>query len=323
MAKAKNVKSKSSPLISAVICTYDRYDELPGAIESLLTQDLAADQYEILVIDNLPTHENFSRFQRRYHGKNGVRYIAEPIAGLSQARNTALAQCHGQYIAFIDDDARACPVWLSNILKTFRTFGPACAVVGGPVRPIWLGTRPNWLADNMLGALSLVDWGGEHAHVAAAHEWFAGTNITFDVKILRRYGGFSTDLGRSGLGSSLLGNEEIACMRHIRSEGYLNVYAPAALVEHRLPTDRLKPEWFRKRMAWQAVSDLHLEGAPSLERLEQAWHNLTGFMAQLPPENRSLRGLFIQPDSAEQAERQVGMFYDLCLMTLSAFSRED
>jgi len=34
------------------------------------------------------------------------------------------------------------------------------------------------------------------------------------------------------------------------------IYAPKALVEHVIPSERLTQSWFRRRAAWQAVSDL-------------------------------------------------------------------
>jgi cellulose synthase/poly-beta-1,6-N-acetylglucosamine synthase-like glycosyltransferase len=39
--------------LSAVICTYNRYDLLPEAIESLVKQDVPADLFEIIVVDKL------------------------------------------------------------------------------------------------------------------------------------------------------------------------------------------------------------------------------------------------------------------------------
>ena len=48
--------------LSAVICTYNRYDLLPEAIESLVEQDLPAGSLEIIVVDNSPDQACAARF---------------------------------------------------------------------------------------------------------------------------------------------------------------------------------------------------------------------------------------------------------------------
>ena len=51
---ARSRASLKHPLISAVVCTYDRYDLLEGAIETLIGQSMPAHQFEILIVDNSP-----------------------------------------------------------------------------------------------------------------------------------------------------------------------------------------------------------------------------------------------------------------------------
>jgi hypothetical protein len=59
-----------------------------------------------------------------------------------------------------------------------------------------------------------------------------------------------------GSGSTLLSNEEIEASERVRAMGKLAVYTPKAVVEHVIPPERLTQSWFRRRAAWQAVSDL-------------------------------------------------------------------
>ena len=91
--------------ISAVICTHNRAAYLQKAIQSLIEQTLPKDQYEIIVVDNSSTDNTkqvVSRLQAaclRSQEKTDacglqleacdlVRYVFEPVLGLSQARNT-------------------------------------------------------------------------------------------------------------------------------------------------------------------------------------------------------------------------------------------
>jgi|SRR5271163_1589716 len=81
--------------LSAVICTYNRYDLLPAAIESLVKQDVPADLFEIIVVDNSPDQAGAARFGQRYSGLSNLTYLVEPKPGLpmpaTKARRRHLA----------------------------------------------------------------------------------------------------------------------------------------------------------------------------------------------------------------------------------------
>ena len=100
----------------------------------------------------------------------------------------------------------------------------------------------------------------------SAGEWLAGCNISFDRASLIAAGGFSTRLGRIGSGSTLLSNDEMEASERVTAMGKLAIYAPKAVVEHVIPPEQLTQSWFRRRAAWQAVSDLlsEPESAPAL-----------------------------------------------------------
>lgn len=305
--------------IAAVICTYNRYDVLGHAIESLRQQTLPKDDYEIIVVDNLPGTKDFERNSKKFDSKDNIRYVAEPIAGLSSARNRGLAECHSDIIAFMDDDAIAEDTWLAEILAAFQIFGDAAGIVGGRVRPIWEVPRPSWLEDSMLGHLSVVDWGGDKARIAQPDEWFAGTNISYRSTLLRQHGGFTLGLGRNGQTASLLGNEEIAVTNYIRDAGYLAIYAPSASVEHLVPAARLDRGWFRKRAAWQAVSDFLMQDHAAEANSAEAWGGVVKYINNLPPEERSLRGLFHATDRGDLFRWQTSAVYDMTRILLSKF----
>jgi GT2 family glycosyltransferase/glycosyltransferase involved in cell wall biosynthesis len=251
--------------LSAIICTYNRYDLLPGAIDSLVQQDIPAGLLEIIVVDNSPDQAGAARFGQRYAGLSNLTYIVEPKPGLSNARNIGTAAALGRIVAFIDDDARACQSWAKELLNAHAAFDGQAGVVGGPIAPRWTDEKPAWLGKPLLGYLSLVDLGHELRELSAG-EWLAGCNISFDREALIAAGGFSTRLGRTGSGSTLLSNEETELSERVRAIGKLVIYAPKAVVEHVIPPERLTQSWFLRRAAWQAVSDLLSEPelAPAL-----------------------------------------------------------
>jgi hypothetical protein len=61
-----------------------------------------------------------------------VVYLCEPKPGVASARNAAVAQVRGQFIAFLDDDEEASPQWLAALLAVQSRFD--ADAVFGPVR---------------------------------------------------------------------------------------------------------------------------------------------------------------------------------------------
>ena len=136
---------RTEPALSAVICTYDRYELLPEAIESLQRQDAPAGTVEIIVVDNSPDQAAAASFGRRYAGLPQITYLTAATPGLSNARNVATATARGDIVAFIDDDARASPGWAAALIAAYADYGGRAGIVGGRVVPRWLGEPPAWL----------------------------------------------------------------------------------------------------------------------------------------------------------------------------------
>jgi glucosyl-dolichyl phosphate glucuronosyltransferase len=285
--------------LSAIICTYNRYGLLPEAIDSLIKQDIPAGLLEIIVVDNSPDQARAARFGQRYAGLSNLTYIVEPKPGLSNARNIGTAAALGRIAAFIDDDARACQSWAKELLNAHAAFDGRAGIVGGPIVPRWTDEKPAWLGKLLLGYLSLIDLGHELRELSAG-EWLAGCNISFDRESLIAAGGFSTRLGRTGSGSTLLSNEEVEVSERVRAMGRLAIYAPKAVVEHVIPPERLTQSWFRRRAAWQAVSDLLSEPelAPALAEIASRRLSRMSHESQLFGESRSAAALKCDMDLA-------------------------
>jgi glycosyltransferase involved in cell wall biosynthesis len=301
---------RGQPSITAVVCTYNRYEVLAKAIMSLGEQDLPADQYRILVIDNSPDADRAHAFSARFRELRNFYFIHEAAPGLSHARNLAVRECGTEFIAFLDDDAIASKRWLAAILAGFAEFGGRAMIVGGPVLPIWGAPRPSWLHDKMLFSLSVIDWGGVLRR-ADQGEWFCGANIAFRTRAILESGGFAIDLGRKGAGGALLSNEESQAVAQIRARGGLMIYAPQAKVEHLIDESRLTHAWFRKRMAWQATSDFLMDPGEFGHKSRELWLGLRNYLAARPPHERTMRGLLIDTDDPDLFYWQLGAIYNL------------
>lgn len=97
-----------NPVVSVVIPCYNQERYLGEAIESVLTQDLAAQ--EIIVVNDGST-DNSGEIAKSFVGR--IRYIEQPNSGVSAARNVGIRLSTGRYIAFLDADDFCLPGRLS------------------------------------------------------------------------------------------------------------------------------------------------------------------------------------------------------------------
>lgn len=98
-----------TPLVSAIIPTYNRAAYLVQAVESALAQSYPA--LEIVVVDDGSTDGTREALTPYLHR---IRYIYQDNQGEAVARNTALAASKGELIAFLDSD----DIWLPGRLET-------------------------------------------------------------------------------------------------------------------------------------------------------------------------------------------------------------
>jgi glycosyltransferase involved in cell wall biosynthesis len=99
-----------SPLVSAVITTYNYARFLPGAIEGVLAQTYP--NIEVVVVDDGSTDDTREVVGR--YASRGVRYVYQDNRGPGPARNRGLQATSGSIIAFCDAD----DVWLPDKIAT-------------------------------------------------------------------------------------------------------------------------------------------------------------------------------------------------------------
>ena len=309
-------------IINVVLCTYDRYELLDEAIASVVGQDLSSRDYRITVIDNSPDAARSREMSHRWRGTRNLLWHHEPVAGLSRARNLGLDATTTPLVAFLDDDAVASESWLARKIEAFEALGPDAHIIGGRVRPRFEGIRPAWLADSMLCYLSACDL-GEETRFIEPHEWVVGANLSYRTAAVKKAGGFSTALGRVGGGASLMSNDETDLQDRIGARGGLTGYSPLAEVEHIVLSSRLRQSWFRKRLAWQAVSDYVRVPDVMQANAAGAWDRTKRFLASCPPADRTLRGLALAHNDSDRFTAQIGATYDAVHAILAGLDEDD
>jgi GT2 family glycosyltransferase len=181
------------------------------------------------------------------HRATGVGVLAEPRAGLSRARNRALAWAGDDdaVLAFVDDDAVAAAGWLDALRRRWEEAPGEVACIGGPIRPRFAAPPPPWFSDGIAHVLTLLDRGPDARDLDPAVEAVYGANISFRVGPLRRAGGFDPGLGHA-TGRVYFGEEDEA-QRALARLGYVTRYVPDAAVWHVIGPERLTRSSFVKR----------------------------------------------------------------------------
>jgi glycosyltransferase involved in cell wall biosynthesis len=252
-----NPQSASGQLLDIAICTSNRPDYLRQLLETIASQPNFSRINQIFIIENGDPNERYRAVIDEFSTSAPLSYHHDSVANLSRARNSALKLTSAPWLAFIDDDVTPSLGWLSAMVKAIKAF-PQAGIIAGRVDPLFVNRRPVWLADELLGFLSVVNWGGPLRELRSG-EWVCGANMGVNVGVATALGGFDSVLGRQHNPDVLLSNEEFALVSRMRDSGYAAIWQPDAVVKHRLDPVRLTKTWLRSRAAWQAVSDFYLD----------------------------------------------------------------
>ncbi|MBW4650172.1 MAG: glycosyltransferase [Kastovskya adunca ATA6-11-RM4] len=254
--------------ISAIICTHNREQYLGAAIDSLLQQDF--DSYEVIVVDNASSDRTSEIVKERLSHPR-LKYVYEPITGLSVARNRGAKESQGEILAYLDDDAVASLGWLRVLVEAYEK-NEKLAIAGGKVTLLWPEgiTAPSWLSAGLAGNLGAYDLGEEMVYIKQPGLTPRGLNYSIRRNFLEQIGGFDVNLGR--VGKNLLSNEEVHMTELALKQGWQVAYLPEALVAHNVAVERLERTWFLNRGWWQGISECYREqvtgrsGPPQLLR---------------------------------------------------------
>jgi GT2 family glycosyltransferase len=89
------------PTVSVVIPSYNRAQELPGVIETVLSQSCPA--HEVILVDD-GSRDDTPRVARSL--LPAIRYIRQENQGVSVARNRGIREATGELVALLDTDDR-------------------------------------------------------------------------------------------------------------------------------------------------------------------------------------------------------------------------
>ena len=117
-----------APLISVVIPTYNREDQLSAALDSVLAQTYP--NFEVIVVDDGSVDGTGAKMQRIIPQESArtqeIRYFLQSNQGSSAARNKGIAEARGEWIAFLDSDDVWYPEKLAWQVRAIEAFKDTC-----------------------------------------------------------------------------------------------------------------------------------------------------------------------------------------------------
>ena len=180
-----------SPTVSVVIAAYanERWGQICDAIESVRAQTAPVLEI-VLVVDHNP--ELLARARREF---TDCTVIANTGArGASGTRNTGVASCHGEIVAFLDDDARSSARWLAALLGHFTS--EDVVGVGGRIDPLWAAPRPAWFPAEFGWTVGFSYLGMPEETQPVRNVWTA--NMAIRRSVFEAIGGFREEFGKVG-----------------------------------------------------------------------------------------------------------------------------
>ena len=208
-------------MISVIVPVYEHWHLVPGLLARLEAQTLPQTEFEVLLVDN-----GSSQFDPPDPLPANARVLHWPTPGSYSARNHALEQACGEWIAFTDADCLPQADWLEQMQREADACGTRPTVLAGAVRMLQGNDCPN--AYEMYDLVKGIPqaWYVSRGYATTA-------NLAVTTALLAKLDGF--DAHRYS------GADAAFCRKAVASGASLR-YVPDAVVEH------------PARNSWQALA---------------------------------------------------------------------
>lgn len=182
-----------SPDISVIVPTHDRRDLLADLLASLTTQTLAADSWELIVVDDDSTDGTGEMLKEQARNwPTPFTILSGKHANPGAVRNAGAAAAKGGVLLFLDDDMTVVPELIEAHARAHVE--PGMAVMGRILGP---STRHDpWTAWDDAQLARLADFlSTSSGQMPGPREFYAG-NCSVEAGLFRVIGGYNTLIER-------------------------------------------------------------------------------------------------------------------------------
>ncbi len=278
--------------LSVIISTHNPHaGRLQRTLSALRAQTLPMDTWETIIVDNASAPALVAA-DWTAHGPGNLRFVSEPVAGLSHARRRGFLAGRGEFFVLVDDDNELAPTYLQECIRLFAAH-PAVGALGGKSSPEfenppapWMREFDDLIACRDLGSSTLISKGlfnsttglneypmfapigaGMAVRRAAAQNWLTKSN---PAALPDRQG---TDLSSSGDNDIVLTT---------MGAGWEVAYSPTLSLTHLIPAFRTTSDYLARlnrgiQTSWMRVLTKH--SANSWPRMTRASATLRKFKA--------------------------------------------
>ncbi len=243
--------------LTVAIVTHNRAQSLQRTLSSLTRAQAPPDfRFEVCIVLNACTDDSAAVVDA-FADHLPLFALTEPRAGISQARNAAIAGSRGEAIAWIDDDVSVDPDWLSSYAEALREH-PEVSFFGGPIQPTFPVEIPAWFQ---------ASW-RHFANAFAMREVAAdapvqpdslpyGANFLVRSACQRQFP-YDERLGRRP-GLLVMGQEETSLLRRIMAAGGRGRWVKRAGVLHHIDASRCRRRYLLRYVAGDGFMAARLE----------------------------------------------------------------
>ncbi len=220
--------------VTLCIATYRRPDRLAALLQDLTRQSrLPA---ELVVVDNdaAASARAVVEERRRLGAPYPIRYAVQPQQNISMTRNATVELASGEWLAFIDDDERAPPHWLAQLMHAAEQYG-ADGILG-PVDPVVPSDAPDWIRRGRFYEFPRMATGTQvppnrlrFGNVLVKAAWLRGVGQPFDPEL------------------GLTGGEDGDLLSRLVQRGARIVWCDEAVVSEPVEQGRLSLRWLLRR----------------------------------------------------------------------------
>lgn len=219
--------------ISVCLCTFRR-ESVVDTLESLAKQLLSPSlRLEVVVVDSDAAGSARDRVEKALtRFPFAIRYVVAERPGVAEARNAAIREASGRWLAFIDDDEVAYLDWLAMLLRCAEDH--AAQVVFGAVRTHYPETCPDWIRRADLFGKQLPPTGTRVSHGATCNALVARSALSGETRF------FDTAYGATG-------GEDTEFFYRLAQKGTLMVTCQEAVVSETVEPHRMNRDFLLRK----------------------------------------------------------------------------
>lgn len=230
---------------TVAIPTYNGAERIPDVLEKLRCQTgIESIRWEVMVIDNNSTDntvEIVKTYQENWPADYPLRYCFEERQGAGFARQLAVKEAQAPLIGFLDDDNIPAPNWVAAAVAFAQTY-PQVGAYGSQIHPDFEVPPPESFRP-MLAFLAIAER-GDQPFCYKPRNKLLPPSAGLVIRKQAHLDSVPNHLILTGrIQGNMLTGEDVEMLCYMQLKGWEVWYNPAMEIDHKIPQQRLKPDY--------------------------------------------------------------------------------